>query len=574
MSWRATIPRPSARRARRRAASASIIVKAGGMVGKPLEARGRRAGQVKRAKARRPGARGPRARGTPAARLRARLGHPVVDADGHVIETAPVFMPYFADYVKKIAGADMVKRFTAMDFDEMVLRPWSRLSWEERRAHWTTRPSWWSLPAANTLDRATAHLPKLLHARLDDLGIDFAVLYGSRTLTTTAIREAEVRQVACRALNAFNAEAYAPYADRMTPAAHIPMHTPEEAIAELEHAVGELGMKAIMINGLVHRPIGGPPAAEAQARSEAAGPALPNWGSGSGERIDCLGLDGEYDYDPFWRRCVELRVSPASHTPGMGWGSRRSVSSYMSNHIGSFAASMEAQCRSLFLGGVTYRFPELAFGLLEGGVSWACQLLADLVGHWEKRNRESIRHLDPSRIDSALVMRLFEEYGDARFHAGVPGLLEAFTKLEPEPPFLDEWEACGIEKAADIRDRFVPSFYFGCEADDPGVATAFDTRRNPLGAKLHAMFSSDLGHWDVPDMEGILPEAFELVEHGLLDDDAFRDFVFENPVRFYTRLNPDFFAGTRVEAAAANLLAPARRARETPRHARPEDPRN
>ena len=43
-------------------------------------------------------------------------------------------------------------------------------------------------PPANTLDRATAHLPRLLHERLDDLGIDFAVLYPSRTLTTTAIQ--------------------------------------------------------------------------------------------------------------------------------------------------------------------------------------------------------------------------------------------------------------------------------------------------------------------------------------------------------------------------------------------------
>src|SRR5262247_1460845 len=233
-----------------------------------------------------------------AARLRARLGHPVVDADGHVIETAPVFLPFFADYVGRIAGGEMAARFAAMDFDEMVLRPWSRLSWEERRANWTTRPSWWSLPAANTLDRATAHLPKLLHQRLDDLGIDFAVLYGSRTLTTTAIKDDEVRQVACRALNAFNAEVYAPYADRMTPAAHIPMHTPEEAIAELEHAVQVLGLKAIMINGLVHRPIAGP--GGSGARPPGTRPALPNWGSGSDERIDCLGLDAEYDYDPFW----------------------------------------------------------------------------------------------------------------------------------------------------------------------------------------------------------------------------------------------------------------------------------
>jgi predicted TIM-barrel fold metal-dependent hydrolase len=489
------------------------------------------------------------AKDTGAARLRARLGHPVVDADGHVIETAPVFLPFFEDYVRKHAGGDMVKRFRAvggMDFDEMVLRPWSHLSWDERRAGWATRPSWWSLPAANTLDRATAHLPRLLYERLDDLGIDFAVLYGSRTLTTTAIKDDEVRQVACRALNAFNAEVYAPYRDRMTPAAHIPMHTPAEAIAELEHAVGTLGLKAIMINGLVHRPIGGTRAAH--------DPRQPSWGAGSGERIDCLGLDSEHDYDPFWRRCVELRVVPASHTPGMGWGSRRSPSNYMANHLGSFGASMEAQCRALFMGGVTRRFPELAFGLLEGGVSWACQLYADLLGHWEKRNRETIHHLDPARIDTDLVVRLFEQYGDRHFHKDVPGLAEAFTKLEPAPPFLDEWEACGIERKEDVRDRFVPSFFFGCEADDVGVAWAMNAKMNPLGAKLQAMFSSDLGHWDVEDMTGILPEAYELVEDELVSEADFRDFVFGNPVRFYTRLNPDFFRGTRIEVDVARVL--------------------
>lgn len=490
---------------------------------------------------------------TRAARLRTELGHPVIDADGHVIETPPVFMPFFEDYVRDIAGGDMVKRFRAvggMDFDDMVLRPWSGLSWKERRAAWATRPSWWSLPAANSLDRATSHLPKLLYERLDDFGIDFAVLYGSRTLTTTAIRDAEVRQVACRALNAFNADAYAPYASRMTPAAQIPTHTPEEAIAELEHAVGGLGMKAIMINGLVHRPIGG----EAAAHD----PRLPNWGSGSGERIDALGIDAEYDYDPFWRRCVELRVAPASHTPGMGWGSRRSVSSYMANHLGSFAASAEAVCRSLFMGGVTHRFPELAFGLLEGGVGWACILFADIVSHWEKRNKEAIHHLDPKRMDVDAIVRLFDEYADAHFHAGVPGLAESLAKLEPEPPFLDEWEACGIERREDLAVRFVPHFYFGCEADDPTVAWAFRAASNPMGARLRAMFSSDMGHWDVPDMSEILCEAFELVEHGHLGPDDFRDFVFANPVRFYTRVNPDFFRGTRVEAEAARVVAAER----------------
>ena len=499
-------------------------------------------------------------RDTSAARLRDELAHPVVDADGHIIETAPVFLPFFEEFVKPIGGPDLAARFQkagGMDFDEMVLRPWSRLSWDERRATWATRPSWWSLPAASSLDRATSHIPRLMYERLDDLGIDFAVLYGSRTLTTTAIKDDELRQVACRALNAFNAEVYGPYSDRMTPAAHIPMHTPEEAIAELDHAVGELGFKAIMINGLIHRPID----AEASAKNENDPrlPRLPSWGSGAGERIDCLGLDSAFDYDPFWRRCVELAVVPASHTPGMGWGSRRSVSSYMANHIGSFAASMEAQCRSLFMGGVTRRFPELAFGLLEGGVSWACQLYADILGHWEKRNRNSIHHLDPARMDLDLIARLFDQFGDAHFNAQVPGLREALAKLEPEPPFLDEWEACGIDVAEDVRDRFVPSFYFGCEADDPGVALAFNRKLNPMGARLNAMFSSDMGHWDVPDMGGILGEAHELVEKELIDEDDFHDFVCGNPIRFYTRQNPNFFDGTRVEETARKLIAQERR---------------
>jgi predicted TIM-barrel fold metal-dependent hydrolase len=488
-------------------------------------------------------------RATRAAALRERLGHPVVDADGHFIETGPVLKDFVREYVESFGGGDLAARFEKLggvDYDETVLRPWSRLSEAERRASWTTRPPWWSLPAANSLDRATAHLPRLLHERLGDLGIDFAVLYPSRTLTTTAIKDPEVRRAACRALNAFVAEAYGPYADRLTPVAQIPTHTPEEAIAELEHAVCELGLRAILINGLVHRPIGAAPAGDAR---------LPNWGSGSGERIDALGLDSEHDYDPFWRRCLELGVAPASHTPGMGWGSRRSISSYMYNHIGSFGASMEAFCKALFLGGVTRRFPGLAFGLLEGGVSWACALLADLVGHWEKRNLRALRHLDPSRIDGELILKLFDAYGDGRFRADLPGLRESFTRLEPEPPELDEWKALGAESEEELIELFVPRFYFGCEADDPTVAWAFDAAKNPGGRKLRAMFSSDLGHWDVPDMGEILLEAHELVEHGHLSAQDFRDFVFTNPVRFYTAVNPDFFRGTRVEAEAAKIAA-------------------
>jgi predicted TIM-barrel fold metal-dependent hydrolase len=480
--------------------------------------------------------------------IRSHLDHPVIDADGHYIETMPILKPYVIDSVRELAGADLAKRIEAgeagFDYDDTVLRPWSEMTAQNRLLKGVTRPPWWSLPAANTLDRATAHLPRLMAQRLDDMGIDFSVMYPSRTLTATSIGDAELRQVVCRSLNRFYAEVYRPYADRMTAVAQIPTHTPEEAIAELNYAVQELGFKAIMINGLIHRPL-----------LTSAGD-RPAWGGRPGSTIDTLGLDSPYDYDPFWRRCVELKVNPATHTPGMGWGSRQSPTNYMYNHIGSFGAAMEATCKSLFMAGVTRRFPQLSFGMLEGGVGWACTLLNDLIGHWDKRNSQTIGNLDPARIDTDLLLQLFNDYGDDVFSAKVEGLRESFTKLEPLPPVLDEWTGLDIASEQELIEAFVPKFYFGCEADDSSVAWAFNRELNPEGSRLQAMFSSDAGHWDVSDMTEVLVEAYELVEHGHISDADFKDFVFTFPASFYGGLNRNFFRGTRVEHAAAALLKP------------------
>ena len=87
--------------------------------------------------------------------------------------------------------------------------------------------------------------------------------------------------------------------------------------------------------------------------------------------------------------------------------------------------------------------------------------------------------------------------------------------------------------------------------DDPITASAFDTARNPRNVRLQAIYGSDIGHFDVPDMRDVLHEAHECVERGVLGPSDFRDFVFENPSRFYTDSNPDFFAGTVVADAVA-----------------------
>ena len=70
-----------------------------------------------------------------------------------------------------------------------------------------------------------------------------------------------------------------------------------------------------------------------------------------------------------------------------------------------------------------------------------------------------------------------------------------------------------------------------------------------MGAQMNAVFASDIGHWDVPDFREVLPEAWELVEDGRLDEHDFRAFTCDNAVAMLSATNPDFFVGTAIEDA-------------------------
>ena len=127
----------------------------------------------------------------------------------------------------------------------------------------------------------------------------------------------------------------------------------------------------------------------------------------------------------------------------------------------------------------------------------------------------------------------------------------------------DDYAACQITRKEDWIDLYVKPYFFGCEPDDRMNAVAF-SKLNPFGARLNAMFSSDVGHFDIPDMRMVLPEAWELVEDGLITRDDFRDFTFANAVRLFGTQNPDFFEGTVVADGAAEVLGrtPVRAAAE------------
>jgi hypothetical protein len=283
--------------------------------------------------------------------------------------------------------------------------------------------------------------------------------------------------------------------------------------------------------------------------------------------FDQFGIDSDYDYDPVWRKCLELKIAPTFHTGGRGQGLRNTPSNFTFNHIGHFAAAGHAVAKSLFLGGVTRRFPDLRFGFLEGGAGWACQLFADLIEHWERRGREGLEYMDPKKLDRPLLAQLVDKYGyedmaaELRRRDGWPN--PGDDELDGGVPVHDDYAACQITKKEDWLDLYANPFFFGCEPDDRMNAIAF-SKLNPFGARINAIFSSDVGHFDIPDMRMVLPEAWELVEDELITRDDFRDFTFANAVRLFGTQNPDFFEGTPVAAAAAEVLGkePVRAAAE------------
>jgi hypothetical protein len=113
------------------------------------------------------------------AQIRRRLAHPIIDADGHLVE----FMPMVIDCMREVADDAVAERFI-----------------QYRRSPFTSGGGY--LPTrvffGNPLglDRMTVLLPKLLHRRLEEIGLDFALLYPSAGLSVLSNPDDELRQAA------------------------------------------------------------------------------------------------------------------------------------------------------------------------------------------------------------------------------------------------------------------------------------------------------------------------------------------------------------------------------------------
>ena len=129
---------------------------------------------------------------TEARKLHGSRSAPIIDADGHWVESLPHRRAEF----RRIGGDTAVE---ALDFASRRIPTSLGMSVAERSRRRIGQEAFWFLPTRNTLDRATDMMPRLMYERLVDLGLVFTVIYPSHGLVYLRVPDAMLRRALWRA---------------------------------------------------------------------------------------------------------------------------------------------------------------------------------------------------------------------------------------------------------------------------------------------------------------------------------------------------------------------------------------
>jgi predicted TIM-barrel fold metal-dependent hydrolase len=178
---------------------------------------------------------------------------------------------------------------------------------------------------------------------LDDVGVEWTVVYPTRGLSYGKIVSLDYANVACRAYNDWLHDTYLAFDSRFRGMALIPMQDPEAAVLELRRAVTELGfMGAMMPSNGLPLPLGNKAYWPIYAEADRLGCCL----SVHGGCHDRFGMDHLNRFVPV-------------HALGHPWG-------------------LTFNCANILYNGIFDRFPRVRIAFLEGGVAWLLLLLERL----------------------------------------------------------------------------------------------------------------------------------------------------------------------------------------------------
>jgi predicted TIM-barrel fold metal-dependent hydrolase len=275
-----------------------------------------------------------------------RNGHSVIDSDGHVMEPADLWDRYIDGEfrgVRPICATDSTEVEVmgyrlSRSYEDQAYRDASVRAWNERDAALRAR----GYDAASQLES------------MDVEGIDRMVLYPTRGLHAVAIADLDGRVSAaiCRAYNRWLYDFCQANPERLIGVALLALHDPDLAIAEATYAVGELGMRAVMVRPNPYR----------------------------GRNLH------DPAYDDFYAAISDLDVPLALHEGCGVWmpeyGTDR-FTEHIARHAMCHPMEQMGAVLSFTVGGVMERHPDLRVLFLEAGGTWLPYWLSRLDEHVE-----------------------------------------------------------------------------------------------------------------------------------------------------------------------------------------------
>lgn len=292
-----------------------------------------------------------------------RNGHPIVDADGHVVEPLDLWDRYIDKefYDRRPIVEDRFITVEGLKMSKLGLAdPGSGYDIEEFNKG--AGYDWQVNFGEQALKGFTS---KTYVEMMDGEGIDQMVLYPSKGLYAASIEHMDGRLSAaiCRAYNRWLHDFCAEAPDRLIGVAVTALHDPELAAAEARYAVEELGMRGCSIR--------------------------PN--PYAGRNLE----DKAYDvyYAELTRLDVPLTIHEGAGAYMPQYGDRHE--SHLARHAMCHTMEQMGATFSLTVGGVMERHPTLRVAQLEAGGGWLPYWLdrLDEHAHWLRHAKNETGHL-------------------------------------------------------------------------------------------------------------------------------------------------------------------------------------
>ncbi|HEV8295834.1 MAG TPA: amidohydrolase family protein [Acidimicrobiales bacterium] len=223
----------------------------------------------------------------------------------------------------------------------------------------------------SSVHREGAVDPKLRLEDMDIEGIDVAVLYGVVSLGFYAMEDRELCNAVCRAYNDWLADYCSADPARLKGTPSLPLKWIDDACAEAERSVRDLGFVSITV-----------PCAVGDRNAD------------------------HRDNDPLYALAESLDVPVGFHAGGGRFAHSKFVDSYAQLHALEFPFNIMFGVTTVVCGGVLERFKTLRVAMLEAGVGWAPYFIERLDEHYEHRPNE-MPHITKAPSEYLAEGRLF-----------------------------------------------------------------------------------------------------------------------------------------------------------------------